>query len=176
MLGGIVGGIALTAVAALLAAAVGVWSSLDSPWDWTVGYAAGALILAGGMALLHRYREGLPPPWGQDRAQNEAVRVTDSAQVLKTPGSDSTSLPLVDFDLAGRSDYEVGVKGRVRALRFVDPVEAVVRRDELPRSVRWRFRPILIVKRFTSRAIVVDERAHGFRVRAEIYYEEEERG
>jgi hypothetical protein len=87
-------------------------------------------------------------------------------------GPQSTGVSLIDWELKGEKDHALTVSRRVRALRFIEPVETTVRREELPKRVHWRFRSILVVKHFGEDFILVDEYSHGFRVRAEVYHEE----
>lgn len=73
----LVGLLILTAIAAAVAVVVGTWNSLDPPWNYTAGYAAGALAAELSIPVIRRYRAGLPPPWGHAGLRGGRFPVTE---------------------------------------------------------------------------------------------------
>jgi hypothetical protein len=160
----------------VVATAIGIWSGLECPWNYTLAGGLG-LITVGLLGFaVESYREGLPPPWGKPRTRG----ATEASQAMALggrtdPTPESTGIPVVFFPMEGRPNRTVDLApGRKpRAVRFIEPVTREVRAAELPKTIRWQLRKLLVVKRFSPGAMLVDEHLSGVTVRAELYYEDE---
>jgi hypothetical protein len=87
-----------------------------------------------------------------------------------TPFSDNTNeIPCLNFTTLGRGPREIRTNGRPAALRFIAPVERLVRTKDLPVEI-----PVgsgrLIVKRFSESGFSLEERdTEGDWVKVEVY-------
>jgi hypothetical protein len=156
----------------LVTTLTGVFSGLEAPWNYTLAASLGFFTLGVLAWVERRLRSGMPPPWGA-LGLGASVGTTATLSLAVSRGPGSSGLPLIDWELTGKHDHLLTVARKVRVLRFIAPVEKIVRADELPKRVRWRFRRILLVKDFGEQSVLVDEYARGFRVRAEVYHEDD---
>lgn len=159
----------------VIATVVGVWSGLEPPFNYTLAIGSG-LILFGVLTLLdRRVRAGWPAPWGSSQAtQASGIATRADVGLLKTPGPGSPAVSEIVFHIDGTSNRTVEVVPgrRLRALTFIDPFRKTVRASELPKTVRWRGRKILSIKKFVPGAMTIDE-YRSLQLRAELFYEDE---
>jgi hypothetical protein len=149
---------------------LGIWTSIDEPWNYVLAAGVGFLVFAGALAVLSRLQPTLPPPWDASPPAHE--RPGEIVLPLSwAKGAEATGVGEINWELEGQRNRTITLESSARKLRFIEPMEQTVVADHLPKAVRWRLKRILVIKSLGPHGLVVDEYAAGFCVRAEVYPE-----
>jgi hypothetical protein len=167
-------------VSVVTGSAVALWSDVEPPFNYSIAVGFG-LILFGLLTVLERrLREGWPPPWGTRHGPGTPGRAAAAVAAAPPPGLLITADPgtpgisQIVLQITETRNREVPVAPcrRLKAVAFTAPFGKTVRAKQLPRTVWWRGRRILTVKKFAVGAMTIDEH-HALEIRAELFYEDD---
>jgi hypothetical protein len=161
-----------------IGSALGIGDSIGASSAYIASHASVIALLGGGVLIVGAVtiivRLCMDKKWRYSKTPEVlSLPRVEGFEMLVTRAPENTKdLPLVHFITQNRASAEIVTNGKPRALRFIIPVEQVLRESDLPIEVPVG-RGKVIVKRFTEKGFAFEERdTVGDQVRAEIYFKD----
>lgn len=117
------------------------------------------------------YALSAPPRLALEQAREESGSDTEDLMYSLSMGEGPDAPWILTFPTRPLTNAILDTQRKVTALRFLHPVDRIIRTEELPTEIwiPWR-RGKIVVKRFTERGVLLDcVNTTGVHVRAEVY-------